>query len=246
MRRRGPEETIKKSREDQESTAQREGRPWRPIALVVAAGCVVILARVFNVGHHIGALRDWIGSLGALAPVAFVVIYAAATVAALPGSVLTVAAGALFGSLLGVVTVSIASTLGATLAFLISRYFARDAVARWLSKKESFQRLDTLSERHGAFAVALTRLVPLFPFNLLNYGLGLTRVRLGTYVFWSWLCMLPATVLCVVGADAVSQAVREGRVPWAPVGAIARAGTVLAVLVRFARKKMQEKGVLHK
>ena len=76
---------------------------------------------------------------------------------------------------------------------------ARDAVANWLSRSEKFQRLDKLTAEHGAIMVALTRLVPIFPFNLLNYGFGLTRVPFWTYVFWSWLCMLPATVVATCG-----------------------------------------------
>ena len=89
--------------------------------------------------------------------------------------------------------------------------------------------------------MALTRLVPIFPFNLLNYGFGLTRVPFWTYVFWSWLCMLPGTVLYVVGADVVTKAVVQGEVPWLLVGALVAAAAVLAVLVRQARRKLQDK-----
>lgn len=213
---------------------------WRPIALIAAIVAMLIAARVFGIGEQLGALRGWIESLGSLGPVVFVLLYAVATVAALPGLALTLAAGALFGSVLGVIVVSIASTLGASLAFLVGRYFAREAVAGWLSTKETFQRLDKLTERQGAVIVAVTRLVPIFPFNLLNYGFGLTRVPFWTYVFWSWLCMLPGTVLYVVGADAVSKALVQGEVPWVLVGAVAAAAAVLAVLVRQARRRLRE------
>jgi len=174
--------------------------------------------------------------------VVFVLLYAGAAVAALPGSALTLVAGALFGSVHGVIYVSIASTLGASLSFLISRYFAREAVAAWLSTKEKFRRLDELTERHGAIIVAITRLVPLFPFNILNYGFGLTRVRFRTYVFWSWLCMLPGTILYVVGADAVFKSIRGGRVPWVLAIVLAAAIAVLVVLVRLARRKLESEG----
>jgi uncharacterized membrane protein YdjX (TVP38/TMEM64 family) len=136
---------------------------------------------------------------------------------------------------------SLGATVGASLAFLISRYFARDAIVRWLSDKEKFRRLDRLTEQHGAIIVALTRLVPLFPFNLLNYGFGLTRVRFWTYVFWSWLCMLPGTILYVVGADAIAKAIAQGRVPWTLVAILVAAAIALALLVRFARRKLQAK-----
>ncbi len=121
----------------------------------------------------------------------------------------------MFGSVLGLVaSVSVASTLGAALAFAVARWFARDSVARWLAKNERFLRLDRMTGTARCVVVAITRLVPIFPFTLLNYGFGLTGVRFRTYVLWSWLCMLPGTVLYVVGADAVTRGLAEGRVPW--------------------------------
>jgi len=229
---------------DAEKTAEKKDKAqglWRPIALIAAIVVIIIAAKVFGLGDRLGALRDWIQALGAWGPAVFVFMYAAAVVAALPGSALTVAAGALFGSVLGVIVVSIASTLGAALSFLVARYFARGAVAGWLSDKEKFRRLDRMTEERGAIIVALTRLVPVFPFNLLNYGFGLTRVPFWTYVFWSWLCMLPGTVLYVVGADVVTKAVVQGEVPWLLVGALVAAAAVLAVLVRQARRKLQDR-----
>ncbi len=212
---------------------------WKPVLLLGMVVALMILAPVLNLGEKIAALRNWIEGLGPLAPVAFVVAYVVATVAVLPGTPLTVAAGGLFGPVLGVILVSIGSTVGAALCFLVARYFARDAVARWLSQKEKFRKLDALTERHGAGIVALTRLVPLFPFNLLNFGFGLTRVRFWTYVFWSWLCMLPGTVLYVVGTAAIFKAIQEGRVPWGLVGIVAGVIVALAFVVRSARRKLQ-------
>jgi uncharacterized membrane protein YdjX (TVP38/TMEM64 family) len=214
---------------------------WRPVALLAAVVTILILSKVFGLGDRLGDLRQWIASLGPWGPAVFILLYAAATVAALPGSAITVAAGALFGSVLGVIVVSIASTLGASLSFLVARYFAREAIVRWLSENEKFGRLDRLTEEHGAIIVALTRLVPIFPFNLLNYGFGLTRVAFGTYVFWSWLCMLPGTVLYVVGADAVAKGLSEGRVPWELIVAGAVAGIILVVLVRRARRMLSDR-----
>ena len=214
---------------------------WRPIALIAAIVLIIIAANVFGLGERLGALRDWIQALGPWGPAVFVLMYAVAVVAALPGSALTVAAGALFGSVLGVVVVSVASTLGASLSFLVGRYFARGAVAGWLSDKEKFRRLDKMTEEQGAIIVALTRLVPIFPFNLLNYGFGLTSVPFWTYVFWSWLCMLPGTVLFVVGADVVTKAIVQGEAPWVLIGVLVAAGAALAVLVRQARRKLHDR-----
>lgn len=214
---------------------------WRPALLVATILLIVVLARIFGIGERLGALRSWIEGLGSWGPVAFFFLYAAAVVAAIPGSALSVAAGALFGSVLGVVVVIHAATLGASLAFLIARYFARDAIARRLSSNETFQRLDRLTEAHGAAIVALTRLVPLFPFNLLNYGFGLTRIPFWTYVFWSYLCMLPGTILYVVGADAFTEALAQGRVPWGLLGAFVAVGLILTVLVRYGRRRLSER-----
>ena len=217
-----------------------KGRPMlRPILLLMIIVVVLICAHVFGLGRRLGLLRDWIDGLDPWGPIVFVFLYALATMAAIPGSALTVVAGALFGSVLGVLSVSMASTLGAALCFLISRYVARDAVAQWLAKSEKFARLDKMTEDHGAIVVALTRLVPIFPYNLLNYGFGLTRVRFWTYVFWSWLCMLPGTVLYVVGADAVFKGLSQGKIPW-PLIAVA-AGTIvfLVIVVKVARGRLQ-------
>lgn len=221
---------------------QSSGRAWvRPALLLAALFAVLVLAKVLGLGVRLGQLRGWIDSLGAWGPVVFVFLYAAATVAALPGSALTIAAGALFGSVVGFIVVSIGSTLGASLAFLVSRYFARDAMSRWLSGKEKFRKLDAMTEKHGAIMVAITRLVPIFPFSLANYGFGLTRVNFWTYVFWSWLCMLPGTLLYVVGADAFTKGLQKGAIPWPLVGAVLIAAIVLTILVRYARRVLNER-----
>ena len=114
-------------------------------------------------------------------------------------------------------------------------------MVNWLSKSDKFQKLDQLTEEHGAIIVALTRLVPIFPFNLLNYGFGLTKVPFWTYVFWTWLCTLPGTILYVVGADAVTKALMQGRIPWVLVGAFVVALVLLTLLVRSAKRKLQLK-----
>lgn len=216
-------------------------RGWRrPVALLLAIAAIFVLARAFGLTGRLGDLRAWIQSLGPWGPAVFVLIYVGAAAAAIPGSALTIAAGALFGSVRGVVIVSIGATLGASVAFLISRYFAREAVAGWLSKSDRFRRLDELTEEQGAIIVALTRLVPLFPYSLLNYAFGLTRVRFWTYLFWSWLCMLPATVLYVAGADAAARGLTEGRVPWPLIAGVAAVAVLLAALVAYARRKLQE------
>jgi uncharacterized membrane protein YdjX (TVP38/TMEM64 family) len=212
---------------------------WRPIALGIIIITFMVLAKVFNLGGRLEELKEWILSLGALGPLVYVLIYIGAVILAIPGSFITIIAGAIFGSVLGVATVSVGSTIGASLAFLISRHIAREAIAQKLADNKKFHHLDQLTKRHGAIMVAITRLVPLFPFNLLNYGFGLTLVPFWTYVFWSWICMLPGTVLYVVGADAVASAFSEGRIPWTLIGIFVITLGLIIILVRQARKKLK-------
>jgi uncharacterized membrane protein YdjX (TVP38/TMEM64 family) len=217
-----------------------KGIPWRPIILLAAVIAVMILAYVFNIGDKIKSLQDWIKGLGVWGPAIFVLIYGGATVAALPGVALTAVAGGIFGSVVGTIVVSLGATFGAALAFLAARYFARSSVESWLAGNERFQKLDRMVERQGAIVVAITRLVPLFPFNLLNFGFGLTKVPFGTYVLYSWLCMLPGTILYVVGFDALFTGLKEGRIPWALIAVVAVMAVLLFFIVKTARKRLKE------
>src|ERR1700730_4562345 len=172
---------------------------FRPKILLIALGVIAILygAHRIGAGPWLTNALDWIRGLGPLAPVAFIAIYIVACVAFLPGSILTIGAGVIFGVVRGTIYVSIAATLGATAAFLVGRYFARDFVARKLEGNAKFKAIDEAVGREGWKIVLLTRLSPVFPFNLLNYAYGLTRVALRDYVFASWAGMIPGTILYV-------------------------------------------------
>lgn len=211
---------------------------WKFVVLGVSVAGLFAGARLLDVGSHIEGLQAWLTGLGPWGYLAFLGIYVVAVVAMLPGSAISIAAGALYGATTGVILVSVGATVGASLAFLISRHIARKSVEQWLAGNERFTRLDRMTEKHGPIIVGLTRLVPLFPFNLLNYGFGLTRVPFGTYVFWSWLCMLPGTFLYVAGADAVTTAIRDGRIPWVLVAVVAVALIIVTLLVRQARRRL--------
>ena len=214
---------------------------WKLVLFAAVVLSLIVLARVFGLGGRLQELREWIASMGPAGMAVFVSLYVVAVVAAVPGLPISIAGAAIFGAFKGIILVSIGSTLGASLAFLTARYLARGAVSRWLSGNEKFRRLDGLTEKHGAVIVAITRLVPLFPFNLLNYGFGLTRVPFLTYVFWSWLCMLPGTIVYLVGTDAVISAATTGEVPWVIVGVFVAALAVVLVAVRFAGGRLKEK-----
>jgi uncharacterized membrane protein YdjX (TVP38/TMEM64 family) len=142
-------------------------------------------------------LLDWVANLGFWGPVAFIIIYNLATILFIPGSILTLGAGVIFGVFWGSIYVSIGSVIGATFAFLIGRYFARDWVAKKLENYENFKAIDQAVGQEGWKIVGLTRLSPIFPFNLLNYAFGLTNVSLKDYFLASWIGMLPGTILYV-------------------------------------------------
>jgi uncharacterized membrane protein YdjX (TVP38/TMEM64 family) len=221
-------------------TAKRSGI-WRPLLLIVALVSAVVLLRLLGVVERLGDLKEWIRGVGPLAPLAFVLIYIIAVVAALPALPFTITGAALFGSVTGVILVSIASTAGAGLAFLVARYLARERMARRFSGNETFRKLDRMTKEHGAVVVAITRLIPLFPFNLLNYGFGLTAIPFRTYLLWSWLCMLPGTVLYVVGVDAVLSALSLGKIPWPLIAVAAAAAVALIFLVKAANRRLRKK-----
>jgi len=235
---------MEKDAKGKESNPEkRRGRIWiKPVILLLVIAALFLAAKFLRLGEKLGMLQDWIDALGAIGPVVFALVYILGTIFAVPGSALTVMAGALFGSLWGVILVSFASTTGASLCFLISRYIARGSVERWLGGNEKFKRLDELTGKHGGIIVAITRLVIIFPFNLLNYGFGLTKVKFSTYVFWSWLCMLPGTVVYVVGVDAIVKAMRGGSIPWPVVIIFVVAVLLMVFLSKIARKKLKESG----
>ena len=161
-------------------------------ALLVALAAGLALAFANREQFSQEALQQWLTSAGWWAPVAFIAVYAVGTVLFLPGSVLTLAAGALFGILPGALYSLVGATLGAVLAFLVARHLAGD----WVAQKTGgrLKQLIEGVEAEGWRFVALVRLVPLFPFNLVNYALGLTRIPLAAYALASAVCMLPGAL----------------------------------------------------
>lgn len=147
--------------------------------------------------HVLVGLLDWARGAGLGGAVVFGLLYVLATLLFLPGSVLTLGAGFLYGLALGLAVVVPSSVLGALLAFLLGRTVLRKPVARLLKRHPRFQAVDQAVGEQAFRVVLLLRLSPVVPFNLLNYGLGVTRVRLGTYLLASVLGMLPGTVLYV-------------------------------------------------
>ena len=198
--------------------------------------------------QRIETLLDRIDELGAWGPAIVGAIYLPACVLMVPGSLMTLGAGFAFGLVRGLLAVSVGSTLGACAAFLVSRYLARQWVERKVADNPKFRAIDRAVGRQGFKIVLLTRLSPVFPFNLLNYAYGLTSISLGQYALASWLGMLPGTVMYVYFGSAAKNLadVARGDAAARPASqAFFYLGLVLAIVVsvvvaRIARAALAE------
>lgn len=171
--------------------------PWKLIILVAALVVIVVLGVKLNIGDRLETFSGWVADQGILGMAVFVAGYIVSTILFFPCSLLTIGAGTAFGLVKGTIIVSIGSTIGASCAFLISRYVARDAVLRMTRKYPGFGAVDRAIGEEGVKIVGLLRLSPALPYNLSNYFYGLTAVGFGPYVLASWIGMLPGTVLYV-------------------------------------------------
>ena len=190
----------------------------------------------------------WAKGMGATGGAIYAVFYIAGTALFFPGLPLTLGAGFLYGAIIGTLVVSPASVAGATLAFLIARYVARGWVTRRLKKYPQAAAIDRAIEKNGFKAVVLLRLQPVLPFNILNYALGLTSVRLRDYMLASWIGMFPATVLYVYLGSVMNDIsdLLRGRPNSGMAGRLLLWGGLAAIVVlvwwlgRIARKALRE------
>jgi uncharacterized membrane protein YdjX (TVP38/TMEM64 family) len=216
-----------------------------PVAALV--GVLYYLVRQVDVQPLFSNLLRWIDTAGLFGVLLFVLVYILAAVLMLPGVILTLAAGFLYGVIQGTVVVSVASTLGAGCAFLIGRYLARDWVKRRMAGRETLQAMDEAVGREGWKIVLLTRMSPAFPFNLINYAYGLTGVSFPKYFGATWLGMLPGTVLFVYLGSLAGELAAVGVTPaqrnpleWLYYGLGLLATITVTVLVtRLARKALR-------
>ena len=227
--------------------AARKRRPLGKIALIIV-GVVLLIFLGRQAGAYVPPFAAWVETLGVWGPIVFIAGYAIAAVAFIPGSVLTLAAGAIFGLLNGILYVFIAATLGSCLAFLVSRHLARKAIERKLADNPRFAAIDRAVSAQGRKIVFLLRLSPVFPFNLLNYALGLTNVRFVDYALAAF-GMLPGTVLYVYYGKLVGDvaALAGGAAPERGVAdyVVLLLGLVATIVVttivtRTARKALKE------
>ncbi len=218
---------------------QLSGNKIRRIALLMLLLGAVGWAATHYGEFDVEQLESWVGSTGYYAPVAYMLFAAAATVLLVPGSFFVLAGGVLFGPLLGTLYSLFGATLGAALAFLIARYIA----AGWIARKSRgrFKQLMDGVEAEGWHFVAFVRLVPLFPFFLLNYALGLTRIRFYPYILVTFICSLPGvaaiTYLGYLGREAAAGGDALIQKSLIALGLL----VIMAYLPRFAKRLHDQK-----
>jgi len=222
--------------------------PWKPIVMALVVVGLVLVARVFDISQKLKEALAWVEGHGTTGVIVFIVIYVAACVFFVPASLLTLGAGAVYGVIRGSVYVSIASTVGATCAFLVGRYLARDAIQRRIAGNAKFSAIDEAVGREGWKIVGLTRLSPVFPFTLLNYAYGLTRVGLRDYVLASWIGMMPGTVMYIyIGSLAGDIATLGGeRTRSTHEWVLYIVGLLATVVVTVCVTKVARKGIAEK
>ena len=216
---------------------------WLLALLVVV---VVITIWFLPINHWLKLLQSSIERLGALAPIAYVLVYVATTVLLIPGSLLKLGAGGIFGFWRGFAVVFVGANLGALGAFWLTRTFLRQRVAQWAAGNQKFAALDRAIGREGFKMVLLSRLSPVFPFTLLNYFLGLTTVRMSSYLLANLIGMLPGTFLYVYlgvtardALGATSGGVGKWQLVLRIVGLLATVAVVV-LITRTARRAMAQ------
>lgn len=218
---------------------------WKAAAAALALVALAAVAVRAPIGGWATALVGTARQAGAPGVLLFSASYLAAPLLLLPASLLTLGAGFLYGPLWGTLLVSPLSVAAATIAFLLGRTLAREALERKLAGDPRFEAIDRAVGAGGARILVLLRLSPVVPFALLNYGMGLTRIRLRTYVLASFVGMLPGTFLYVSLGSAATDLAHLGQPAASPAARalfwIGIAATAAAVvwLTRFARRALE-------
>jgi len=203
-----------------------KGGLFKKVLILLAIVAAILSVRWTGLSRYMEteALRQLVDQSGLFAPLVYMLIYTVAPILFFPGLPITIVGGILFGPFWGVVYAIVGSTCGACAAFLVSRHIS----GNWIElkmKSPRWRRLHDGVEKHGWKMVAFTRLVPLFPFNLLNYAFGLTRIKFWHYTLTTFICMLPACIAFIVFSSSLLDLFR-GKVSGAFL-----AGIVLIVLV---------------
>ncbi|MCM0082198.1 VTT domain-containing protein [Geomonas sp. Red32] len=226
---------IMRERGGKELTSDTTGR-LKAATILLLVATAAALFRLAG-GSHLcdpAALELMLQGHEILGPVLFILLYGITPVLFLPGLPMAIAAGLLFGPVWGVVYAITGATLGASASFLVARYLARDWVEAKLTG-EMWKNLDQKVGEQGWKIVAVTRLVPLFPFNLLNYAFGLTRIPFWHYVAASFLFMLPACIAFIVFSSSLPALLKGKASPSLVIGTVLISAVML--LPSWYRKK---------
>jgi uncharacterized membrane protein YdjX (TVP38/TMEM64 family) len=219
------------------------------LVIAVAVFLAYLAVKLFVAEDLLRNVLRWIGRLGPVGPLIFIGIYIIAPVLFVPGIILSIGAGTVFGLLAGSIYVSIGATLGATAAFLVGRYIARDLIASKLQGDARFRAIDRAVAREGWKIVGLARLSPFFPFNLLNYAFGLTDISLRDYFFATWVGMIPGIITYVYLGSLAGDVALIGSRPvphtaahWAfEVGGFAASVAVAVYVTYIASRALRER-----
>lgn len=193
---------------------------------------------IFDKVKNIEEFKNWINSFGIVAPIVFIIIYAAATVLFLPGTPFTLVGGVIFGPILGLLYVVIGAGIGLSLAFLLARYFIRDTIYNKVKDNDTFQKIEKGVAENGWRILFITRLVPIFPFNLQNYIYGLTNINFITYSILSIILIIPGSAVYVLSAGAIASGEGISKKNIILIGVAA----IIFVILSFIPKLFSKKG----
>ena len=204
---------------------------------------IVVCQIKFEIIQKVPNIIEKTASSGPVGYLGFILIYIVSTVMMLPGSPLTFTAGALFGFWKGLILVSLGSTLGATCAFMVSRYLIRKSIEKRVLKNKKFQSIDNEINEQGWKIVILSRLSPIIPFFLLNYALGITKIRFIHFIFASWIGMIPGTIVYVLMGTMGGAFIngKKSSFEWVLLGI----GLIATILVTLLISKIIKKSQAH-
>ena len=197
-----------------------------------------IAGRLVDLHQYLQTAQNWVWGLGPWGPFAFGVVYVIAMLLPLPGTPFTLIAALIFGTLWGYVTMLAATTTAAVIGFLIARYFAKGFVQERLRGQAGFDQVTRWVEQNLWLAIPFVRIMPIFPFALNNYALGLTNIPFWVFLLASEIIFIPMTAVLVLGASALYTAMIQGEVSWDLILGSLGTGIIVLVLGLYGKKKL--------
>jgi uncharacterized membrane protein YdjX (TVP38/TMEM64 family) len=203
---------------------------------------IAVVAATFkftNIGSYFSKeyIESTLNSLGSFAPVGFILFYGLATTFGVPGTILTIIGGVVFGSYLGTLLIVIGATLGASGAFFVSRFLARDFINEMFGKADWFNKFDEGIKANGLYFVLFIRLVPVFPFNGINFASGLTKVKFRDYFIGTAIGIIPASFIFANAASKAADAAAGGKIGFGFYLSFALLGVIALIPMIYQRIK---------